>query len=341
MSIHSYKNYLLKLREKTKPSLYKKILTLSAITLFIILGIFSALAYYKYRVEPFEKARIQYLDIASGGFNSTKDSLEDILVSFKVAGEKVDVINSQKESTGSASGFSVILDDITKTILKIESTQKNILFQKKLLQEKLVPPQYSELNINLVNYYQNSETLLTQIYNEHLFLKEIFTATGSNFYSNNITNEFLWRGGNKEDIINYYKNTKLQANATLENLSKLDVPDDFRNYYNLQISYLELIVKISDNVIGILNQEDEKNPDNATQIEKAYQLVIGARRQNETLTTQLLAERLKLVNLKQNFAKFATIKISQKSVEDQIADIETEETQKTILETLHFWGVYK
>ena len=105
------------------------------------------------------------------------------------------------------------------------------------------------------------------------------------------------------------------------NLSKLKVPPNFKEYYDTQIAFLELIIKVSSNVTGILAQEDEQNIESATQLEKAYQVVIGAKRQNKELFDKLLSERFELADLKLNLAKFGPINIVQNSLSAQITDI--------------------
>ena len=74
-------------------------------------------------------------------------------------------------------------------------------------------------------------------------------------------------------------------------------------------------------MLDLLSQSDDQNTENATQIEKAYQVVVGAHRENEKLSEKLLNTRLDLVSAKQNLETFASVKIRQNSLTSNLEDI--------------------
>ena len=130
-----------------------------------------------------------------------------------------------------------------------------------------------------------------------------------------LTQNDLWENGKKEDVINYYKATKDEANVSLSELSSLAPPPHLKDYYDAQIAYLTRLVALSDNILNTLAQDDSKNPDEATQMEKAYQLTLGAKVDNEAVEKTLLSEKLKLLNVKENLNKIAPIALRKNSIQ--------------------------
>ncbi len=151
MPIHSYHDYLLFLKQSSRPTLFRKIMLASFLCFLIVLGISSALLYSTFRQNS-AKSQSQYLDVTLGGFTSTKQSLDELLTVFKVAGAKVEAIDSTKEATPSAFAFFASVDDIVKTLSKIGLARENIAFQRSLLAEKSPPQEYSNLVRSLGDY---------------------------------------------------------------------------------------------------------------------------------------------------------------------------------------------
>jgi len=320
MAVYPYKYYLQLLEKGSKISFVQKILLTFFGVLFIFAGTASAILFYQYQKYLPIQAQNQYLQLAHGGFTSVSQSLEELLTAFKVAGAKVEVIDKSKESSASAAGFFVSLDDIQKTLSKLQSTKEDIKFQKNLLEEKTTPEVYSGLNNDLLNFYQKSEELIDGISADYQFTKELLLVLGPDFYLPVLSNESLWHSGKEQEIASYYQKTKESADGTLEKLQKLSVPDNFRTYFDVQMKYFELVINVSNNIINTLESKEKINADSATQIEKAYQIMVGASRENEAISQKLLEERLKLFDLKVNLEKFSSLNLAQNSLQTKFDD---------------------
>lgn len=334
MLFFPYKHYLYFLKKKSEPSIFQKIAITFLALLFIALGASSAFLYYQYKKDAPAQVQAQYLEKATVSFKNVKESLDEVLSTFKVAGAKIQFIDSFKEASNSvsasAAGFFTSIDDIQKTLSKIELAKKNITFQKQLLKEKTPPVNYAQTNAELLSFYESSEKLLTDIYQTHNFAKEITLASGPNFYLPILTNENLWKDGASEEIKSYYQKTRTEAGSVLEKFSKISPPSDFKDYLDIQTAYLERVVKTSDNIIKTLDEKDTKDLESARQIEKAYQLLVGAKRENNELSQKVLEKRLEISSLKDNLDKFASIRIMQNSLETKLKDLENSQPQNKV-----------
>lgn len=327
MPQESYKHYLEYLQKHTgKLSLYKKFLIAIVGIGFVSTGTVSAL-YYQYQKEEPLRAENRYLEQVATTYNTSKDSLDEVLQTFKVAGVKAQAVDNLKEASGQAQGFTVSLDDLERTLSKIESTKKNMLFLKGNIAKSDIPEKFSSFNRQVQGYYDESIKLLDSLYAKYSFAKDILTASGPEFYLPAFTNEVLWKRAQKQELLAHYKKSKDEVSGTLANLAALTVPEQYKEYHKLQIAYLEQYVLLSQNIIAALELPDDTNPEAPTQVEKAYQLLIGARRQNETLSTKISEEKLKALSEKGNYADFALINLTEVSIDNKIAQIYTEQPE--------------
>lgn len=311
---------------------------MTVILFLVVLGAISAFILFFQLKAPAIQSERHYLEIASGGFITTEQSLDELLNIFSVAGAKIEVIDRVKEATSSAYGFFVSLDDIEKILATIEQTTKTVTFQKELLNQKGIPEAYLELNGELINYYSQTEKLLNDLYKSNHFAKEMVMASGAQFFLPIFTNEALWQNANQNEIISYYQKIKVEADSTLENLSSLTVPREYRPYYDAQIAYLSQIVLVSDNIIKALEEKGEENSQNPTQLEKAYQILIGAKLENESFSEKFLQERLKIIDLKQNLSKLAPVRIQQNSLKSKFVELSTQEPPGSGIPDLLFFS---
>lgn len=326
MIVQSYRQYL-DFLEKTlykKTSKLKKSLALVLILGLVTAGTFSAFFIYYTKKISISHAQGQYLELANSGFFKTKQSLDEIISLFKVAGTKIQVANQLKDNREATSSYFLSLDQTQKVLSRIEAVKGNISFQKTVLQKAAVPQVYSGLNAELITFYQETENILDKIYKDHQFVKDIHLALGSSPYLASISDESLWKEGREESIKDYYQNTKSDVNKALDNLSKLNVPEDFKAYYDAQISYLELLANVSTNILSILSSEKPRSPDSATRLEEAYQILTGAKREKDALSQKLLLENEKLTALKGNINYLAPVSLKQNSLEERLSDAVSE-----------------
>ena len=325
MHIAAYKHYLAHLRGKTRFSPFQKILIIFSILTIAIFGVITSLYYYQYTKEAPLRTQNQFLDTAIVGFNSTEQSFSEMLASYQVAGAKINSVPNAKQDSGRLSSSSSIafftaLDGIEKTIAQTQLIQKNVISAKDNLLSQELTDTYDKLHQNLINFYDNLVSALEQTKQDEISLKEIIVASGPNFYLPNLTQEGLWEGQKKEEIINFYQNSKEEADTALADLAKIKDSDDFLAYYQLQITYLERLVNLADNIINTMSQADLPETQEATQIEKSYQLLVGAERENEETAQKILAEKLRLFDAKKNLAKFAPLTIAQNSIKSQLTE---------------------
>src|SRR4030042_5045862 len=198
-----YKNYLRLLQKKPKFTILGKIFLAVLAVIFILAGSLSAVFYYQYKKDLPVKAENLYLEKANKGLISVNLATEELLGSFKIAGAKVQLIDKTKESSPSALGYFVSLDDIGKNVSKIQLTKENIQFQKNMLNEKSVPEKFQELNNELINFYDQSDKLLETISSDLGFAKQLLLVLGPDFYLPTLTNQTLWSLQKEEEIANY------------------------------------------------------------------------------------------------------------------------------------------
>lgn len=317
IAIHSYKNYLEILKEKRKPRRLKKTFIISLLFVLISLGISSSLLFVVYQKEMPKIIKNQYLDLTATGFTKVSASLDENLASFQVAGAKVKFIDSYKESSKSAQGYFVTISDLEKNLSTIHSSQALILTESNDLKNIKTPQAFEGLNKDLLGYYQSASQNLDGVEKDYSFTRDIMLILGSDFYTPQLTKDELWKEKNNDDVKKYYEKTKNEAEETINKLETITPPQNFKEYQQTQLKYLALVKNVSDNILKILEGRDETNPDNATQLEKAYQLLIGAKRENEEISKNLLGQRLKLFSLKDNLEKFAATKILENSIKQK------------------------
>lgn len=320
MVIHAYKHYLAFLEKRPKISLPQKtLLTLFAL-LLVIAGSGSAFFYYVYRKEAPIRLENAYLETASSGLISLDQSLNDLVKGFQVAGVKIEAVDKLKEASAAPSGFYVALDDLDKTIATIETTQKNISFVRQQLTNGSSFAKFANINEGLIVLYDQTWQLLENMAIEHRFAKEFLLASGADFYLPVLTNESLWQEGRNLQIIDYYQNLRSKANETLAKLAKLSPPDKFQEQYSTQIKYLELLVNTSTNIINLLSGAEDSNKENASQLEKSYQVLIGAQRENQEISQRLLNLKLSLVSPKENLEKLAPATLIKNSLKERLSE---------------------
>jgi len=343
MRVQSYKQYLSLLEKRPSISLFRKGVSIIIGLALIFFGITSAFYYYQYKKEAPIRAKNEYLQQASSGFFSAKQSLSDLLIGFQVAGAKVETIDKLKESSASASGFYVTLDDIEKTIASIESTRNNFSFLKDQLSKLPAPKELGDFNTQLTTYYAGGISLCDDLIKDHKFAKEFLLASGSSFYLPKFSDETIWNLGKKEEIIAYYQKIKEDADKTLANLASLDAPADYKEDLKNQITYIGLLVKTSTDIIQTLSQKDEPDTEKATQLEKAYQILVGAKKESENISQKLLEFRLNFLKGEKNLSKFDTLKISQNSLQvllDKAFEDQSKNKNYQFLNFLHNFKIF-
>lgn len=307
----------------------KSLMVFLGITL-LGLGFITSLFYYQYKKDEPLRRENSYLQSITGSFNTTKQGVDETLASFKVAGAKIKIIDNSKESTPQAAGFYTSLDDIDKSIDKIETLEKNIKFQKNLLKNQEILPKFQTITGDIISFYDNALSILETSKKEQQFAKDILSAGGLSFYLPVLSDEAMWAGKDVEQIKKYYETKKLEANSALSSLARLSVPPDFRVYYDNQIAYLTLFVETGSQINDILGKESEKDPEVATQLEKAYQVLNAAKKQNEEIAAKLLVERLRVFDVKRNLEHFASINLTATALNGRLIDLtQAQEQPKT------------
>ena len=90
---------------------------------------------------------------------------------------------------------------------------------------------------------------------------------------------------------------------------------------------MELLVRMADNIISLLSQPEDSNTENATQIEKAYQVLIGARRENETFKEKLVNARSQLFSPEGNLLQFGPLRLDENVLTSDFENINVQRQQ--------------
>lgn len=335
MLTSSYKYHLHLFRQKTQKGIGKKALHSLLVITVLFVGTISALMYWQYKTEAPIRAEIQYLEVANGGFNATRQSVSEVLQTFQIAGAKTVIVDSLREASSSVipTGYTILLEDIDKTIAKVENAQK-VIKNKKLDIKKLeIPLKFETVNQDLFSFYDEADKTLESSRSDQLFAKEMLIAIGQNLYIPTLSDETIWAENDAEKIKKYYQGKKEEINKSFDSLSKLAVPPKFKGYYDNQIIYLTTLATLSDKIATKLSEAGDKNPENATQVEIAYQALNSAKKETEVLDKKLLEEKLKSFDLKRNYDIYAAVKIKENSLEQRFADIYQNQLQVRALKT--------
>lgn len=327
MNISSYQHHLSLVLQKEKPRFFQNTLLAAFGVGLLFLGFVSSLLYYQYKKDEPLRQEVQYLQFINGSFNTTRQGVNETLENFKVAGAKIKIVDKSKESTPQAAGFYSLLDDTDRSIDKIETLQKNIKFQKNLIRKQDTPAKFQAISQDFESFYDISIASLEASKKEQLFAKQMLAASGLSFYLPVLSDEAMWASRDVKTIKKYYEDKKLEANTALTSLGTLSVPLEFQNYYNNQIAYLTLFVETGNKIIDLLAKEDDRDPEVATQIEKAYQVLNNAKKQNEDTAQTLLQERLKVFDTKRSLERFAQINLVSQNLGNRLSDLNTAQKQ--------------
>lgn len=317
----SYREYLDILKGPPKKKrVYKTALASFLVSVLLIIGTLSALIfYYKKSIEP-QIIASNFVESASIGLISSKQSLNDVLETFQVAGAKVAIVDNLQNSTNPQTAYFIDLADKQKLLSKVTSAKQNVIFQRHQLQKIHIQPGLESITGDLINFYEKSEASFSQTEKDHQFFKDVLLALGPDFYLPVLSKDSVWESNDKVKIKDYYEGKKLKAQDALTSLTRLSPEADFKDYYNAELAYLELFVKASTDITNTLNSNLQIKPDSATDIEIAYGQLINAQKENSKIATNLLGEKRRLLELKDNLNKFAAVRYQANSLEARLRE---------------------
>lgn len=327
MQIFSYQHHLSVLTQRAKPKFIHKTLLLTLGVTLLCAGFISSLIYYQFKKDEPLRAENHYLQSTIGAFSTAKQSVDETLRNFQVAGAKIKIIDNLKESTPQAAGYYALLDDIDRTTAKVEALEKNIRYQNSQTKRQKIPGKFDQITRDLTSFYETSLKTLEGTIKEQQFAKDILIASGTSFYLPVLSDEAMWAAQGSKQIKAYYETRNIEANTALASLAKLTVPDSFRSYYDNQIAYLTLFVETGSKIIDTLEKQDDQNTENATQIEKAYQILNAAKAKNQQISQNLLTQRLKVYDPKRNLETFAQMNLMAGSINDQLVRLAANQPQ--------------
>lgn len=336
-SYTSYKNYLAILKEKSKPQYLKKSITLALVIAVLALGTFSSLLLLTVQIGNETQNKKDFVQRAVNTFTSGKNSLSDNLESFQVAGATTKFLDDAKESSQAAQGYLVTISEEDKTIARAENAILLLESQKNDLEKQFTPPEYDDIKIKIIEYFDESIKALSQTRDEHKFSKDLILTLGSDFYLPKLTQENLWEQNDKEKVKDFYKSLAQEVQKSQGKIVLLSPPETYKSFFKQQTEYLKIVENLSQNIIALLSQEEPKNPDESTQLEKAYQMMQSAKRDSDLLSKSLLAERLSAYESKDNLAKFSKSKLLESSITLELQGLvgEVEFSQAPIMEAIN------
>lgn len=294
MQVVSYKEYIaIFSRYHQKNFDFSKIVLIFVITVFFAFTISFAISTNKNKLQEPVRTQIKFFETANSSFIKANQSLEDLFSSLQVAGAKIEKIDNLKESTPSP-GFFVALSETQNAIYKIRQSKDNLTFQKETLKKEAAPSIYSELNTQLFRYFDKSDSLLLGLEKKQTELKDLLIATGPNFFLPVLSDESLWQSQDIEKLQDYYIGQKKEAKTSLDNFQKIQVSDELKFFKDTQLTYYNLLINVSDNILSVLKKTNVTNEDKSIVLEEAYQVLTGAKRENEFIAGKLLEEKLKV-----------------------------------------------
>lgn len=287
---------------------------LSALAVILILfGVASSLAYYRHQKEAPTKAARLYLEAAIISFNSTKTATDELIASATVAGAKTEYVQTQEEPQAKIA-YHASLDDVEKILAQTNLIKKTVDSAKALQETTNTPLQYQDLNLNLINYYQDLDAALLNLTLDYRFTRDITLAIGPNLYLPVLSLKNLWEKEDSELIKTHYKNLQESSNTALSSLAKLDTPEKFRPYWEQEIAYITLLVNLSSGIINTLSVTGDTSDDAATQLEKAYELLVKSERENRKLAEDIFKNRAAIFDTKRALEDLASIRLTQNSL---------------------------
>lgn len=301
MYVVSYRDYLEYVEKYGKSNIsIAKILVVLFLALSLTFSLTTAYSSYQNkRIEP-QAAQVKYFQTASDTFYKSSQTLDDLESSFQVAGVKTEKIDSLKESSASATtpGFFITLGDIQKSITQIKTAKESVTYSRDQLKKLDVPSVYNTLNNQLLDYLGQSEAFLADNEKTQEQLKDLVLASGPNFYLPVLSDEEMWKSQDIDKIKSYYENKKKDSQSAMDLFNKIEVEPQLKDYKSTQNSFFQLVINVSDNITNVLNRKvvQTNNPDATPIQEEAYQVLVGAKRENEIIASQLLGERQKLTS---------------------------------------------
>lgn len=325
MYVVSYREYLDYIERHGKSNIpIAKMSVILVVALFLAFSLATTHSSYRNKkIEP-QIAQVRYFNAAGDTFYKSRQALDDLESSFQVAGVKTEKIDSLKEGSASATtpGFFITLGDIQKSIAQIKTVKETVVYERDQLAKTNVPEVYITLNNQLVDSLNLSETFLADNEKTQEQLKDLVLASGPNFYLPILSDEQLWQGQDIDKIKSYYENKKKDAQAAAEMFKKIEVKPELKKYKDTQLSFFQLVVNVSDNITNILNRKvvQPDNFDTASLQEEAYQVLVGAKRENEIIASQLLEERQTLTSSGVHQDALASIKNRERIIESGLSE---------------------
>ena len=338
MFANSYKYYLYLLKKEAGNVPWQKIFLSITAVLVIIFGMVSSVIFYQYQKDEPLREEVRYLQKAAASFSAASSSIEEILSISRIAGAKTEFISNTQEATAQAEGFFISLDDLERSQQVVSAAKNNINFQKTLLNDDQIPAKYLSLKKDLLEFYDEANAEVEKLAGDLEFAAKLLTVVGPNFYLPVLTNDSLWQLQDPQRVMSYYENTKKQADITLAGLAKITIPQKFKTFSDLYISYLERVVAVADNIIVVLREPESEEGEEANQLERAYQILVGATRENEEFSQKIASERLKLFDAKENLERFAAVNLAKNSLAEKIGDIQTMQAQPSLYRFFRFGG---
>jgi hypothetical protein len=354
MHVVSYKDYLEYIDKYGKSNIpIAKVLAVLVLALFLTFSFVSTYSSYQNKkIEP-QITQVKYFDTASDVFYKSSQALNDLESSFQVAGVKTGKIDSLKESSQSATtpGFFITLGDIQKSIAQIKTTKDSIVYEKDQLKRTAVPAVYNTLNNQLVDYLNLSETFLSDNQKTQEQLKDLVLASGPSFYLPVLSDEEMWQKQDIEKIKSYYESKKKDAQNAAELFKKIEVKPELKKYKDTQLSFFQLVANVSDNITNVLSRKvaPSDNSDVASPQEEAYQVLVGAKRENEIIAQELLTQRQGLTTDGTYQDNLSSLKNRERIIESglsqgnkvQITKADASSQKNILLPILNFSGFTK
>ncbi len=264
----------------------------------------------------------QYFQSASNSFYKSKQSVDDLRASLQVAGVKTQRLDNLKEASasGRVPGFFVTLGDIQKTVDNIRLSRNNIENERKNLENSSPPELYKTLDAQINEYIIQADNFLSAMEKDQIALKEIISAATPAFFLPTLSDEEVWESGDIEKIKAYYAKRQAEAQEAYDSFKKTETLPQLQPYKDLQLSHILLVVNVAQNINSTLGRPTPETEEGKLQLqEEAYQVLVGAKRENDELADQLSQQRIQLSSLTSYTQELASLANRERVIESGLA----------------------
>ena len=291
------------------------------VSIFLILLLVAVYLIYEFHRQLTISAKQQYIGLISANLISTDQSIDELLNTLNVGQSSYNKILGSKDASGTFN-YNIIVGNNQKSLNQIELLKDNLNFQKNLQENAKTPGEYRGLENGFNNYYTESTEFLEKLEQNYEYENGLLKNLSQISVGSDISQKDLWQTNDKELILNYFTNLKSGIASSLEKLSRFKTPQKYEEYYNLHLSYLQLLTSAAEEIVSLLEEEELiQDSESPGSIEVAYKVATEAQNEINLLMPKLVEERERIFKLKETLADVEKLANIQQNLEGEIKNL--------------------